>query len=211
MVTRRGQSPFLRKGIRPRSGGSGDAQPRNRADAVRIESGQFGEMATTRHVIAVGTKTGRARRQQHHPPCAPSAARASAIASGRSDAACRPKQPASASGCSMAWMRGPLLPMVTISTGGTSWAMCCMKSVQSATVVPPTSSAMRCPAKHSSAAAGVRRGADRIVDVGQAIGHADALQAVRQRAEILHRRCQRHRVRPSASSAASTAHRLPRL
>ena len=42
--------------------------------------------------------------------------------------------------------------------------------------------------------AGVRGGADRIVDPGQAITFAQPLQAVRQRAEIQRRRCQRCRI-----------------
>ncbi|MNV65119.1 hypothetical protein D3C71_1577960 [compost metagenome] len=40
----------------------------------------------------------------------------------------------------------------------------------------------------------VRRGADRIVDEGDPLAHADGLQAVGQRAEVLHRRGQCHRV-----------------
>ncbi|KAG1457303.1 hypothetical protein G6F57_014917 [Rhizopus arrhizus] len=173
-----------------------DAQARNRADGVRIEAGQFGEMAATRHVIAVGAEARCARRQQHH---------AALLAQRRTCQRHRLGQIARGVQAEAAGIGQRLQHRVdaraVAAHGHDLHRRYVVRHVLheigpvQATVVPAHQQRDALAGEtFQRCQAGVRRGADRIVDVGQAIGETDALQAVRQRAEILHRRCQRHGV-----------------
>ena len=172
--------------------GPGDAEAGDRADAVGVEAGQLGEMPAARDVVAIRTETRRARRQQH-------------------DALARQ------AACGLRAWRPPGRPPRTSAKPACA-AIGCEQVVDARPVLAhgddrqrrrlrmavgellPRQAAVVAADQHGDAAiaeaverrqAGMRRGADRIVDVGDAVARAERLQAMRQRLEARGMRRQR--------------------